>query len=263
MPGQRKDVFSKLRSIARGPKSSEECEFCSVDLAPTHRHLLELATRNIICACDPCALRFENVVGRWKLIPRDVTTLREFQMNDADWEAFSLPINLAFISKSSLAGKMVAMYPSPAGATESLVPLERWETLAAANPCLVEMQPDVQALLVNRLGAAGEYYLAPMDICYELVGLIRVNWRGLSGGDLVWREVEAFFERLRVGGRVPEPAHQEAHACVTKGEGSGGTPSGPATTAASRTACCRRGSTRGCLRETRSVPPRRGRMRSP
>jgi hypothetical protein len=196
----RQDVFAKLRRIARGPQVQEQCEYCSAQLAPTHRHLLELATRKIICACDPCALRFENVIGRWKLIPRDATALPDFQLNDSDWEAFSLPINLAFIFMSTSAGKMVAMYPSPAGATESLVPLDRWGALARANPSLGEMEPDVEALLVNRLGDARTYHVAPIDVCYELVGLIRLNWRGLSGGDLVWREVESFFKRLQERG---------------------------------------------------------------
>ena len=57
-----------------------------------------------------------------------------------------------------------------------------------ANPVLESLEPDVEALLVNRVGhareaSAAEYYIAPIDACYQLVGLIRVHWRGLSGGD--------------------------------------------------------------------------------
>jgi hypothetical protein len=58
------------------------------------------------------------------------------------------------------------------------------------------MSPDVEALLVNRVGTKRDYYLVPIDVCFELVGLIRVHWRGLSGGDLVWDEIEKFFARL-------------------------------------------------------------------
>jgi hypothetical protein len=36
-----------------------------------------------------------------------------------------------------------------------------------------------------------------MDECYSLVGLIRMNWRGLSGGREVWEKIELFFEELR------------------------------------------------------------------
>jgi hypothetical protein len=36
-----------------------------------------------------------------------------------------------------------------------------------------------------------------MDECYSLVGLIRMRWRGLSGGREVWEEIARFFEQLR------------------------------------------------------------------
>jgi len=57
-------------------------------------------------------------------------------------------------------------------------------------------------LLVNRVGhvrgaAPAEYYLVPIDECYKLVGLIRANWRGLSGGSEVWEKVGQFFTRLK------------------------------------------------------------------
>ena len=42
---------------------------------------------------------------------------------------------------------------------------------------LKNMEPDVEALLVNRIGHArawtSEYFLVPIDQCYKLVGLIR------------------------------------------------------------------------------------------
>src|SRR5262249_44383820 len=151
----------------------EQCEFCSQPLSSEHRHLLEVAARKIVCACDPCAMRFENVIGRWKLIPRDARPLPDFRMTDAQWSELALPINLAFLFHSTPANKAVAMYPSPAGAMQSLLPLTSWETMVAENAALAEMQPDVEALLVNRLEGMGEYYIAPIDVCFELSGLIR------------------------------------------------------------------------------------------
>ena len=88
------------------------------------------------------------------------------------------------------------MYPSPAGAMESLLPLESWKELVEANQVLEGIEPDVQALLVNRVGTAREYFIVPIDTCYELIGLIRTHWRGLSGGETVWREIREFFARL-------------------------------------------------------------------
>ncbi|HWI59823.1 MAG TPA: DUF5947 family protein, partial [Bacillota bacterium] len=179
-PGE--SAFAMMRRLAQRRSTVELCEFCSIALAAGHRHLLEVATRKIICACDPCALRFDGAVGRWKLIPRDAKALPTLQLTDAEWEGFSLPINLAFFFHSTPAGRVMAMYPSPAGATESLLPLASWEALVTANPPLAGLQPDVEALLIHRLGTTRDYYLAPMDVCFELVGLIRLHWRGFSGG---------------------------------------------------------------------------------
>lgn len=135
--------------------------------------------------------------GRFKLIPRDSKSLPDFQMTDSQWENFALPINLTFLYRDTAAGKIVALYPSPAGATESLLSVQNWQALEADNPVLADMEADVEALLVNRVGTAREYFIASMDVCYELVGLIRMHWRGLSGGEKVWEEIEKFFSRLR------------------------------------------------------------------
>lgn len=199
-PARKGTPFSTLRRFAAKRPSApveEHCELCSLVLGPEHRHLLETDTRKIICSCDPCALRFENVLdGRFKLIPRDVWSLPDFQMEDATWESLSLPIGLAFFFHDSKSGKTVAYYPSPAGATESLLPLEAWNALLADNPALGGMQPDVEAFLVNRVGSRRDYYRAPMDICFELVGLLRLHWKGFTGGEAVWREIDAYFDRL-------------------------------------------------------------------
>lgn len=193
-------AFSTLRRFAKPPAQPvlERCELCNLVLPPKHRHLLEMTTRQVACSCDPCALLFENAVGaKFKLIPRDAHALPEFQMTEAEWENFSLPIDLAFFFYSTPQGKMTAMYPSPAGPTESLLTLTAWEALVRQNPALQKLEADVEALLVNRANGAREYFIAPMDACYELVGTIRMHWRGLSGGDAVWQEIDGFFARLR------------------------------------------------------------------
>ena len=50
-----------------------------------------------------------------------------------------------------------------------------------ADPILAALEPDVEALLVYRIGAAADYFVAPIDHCYRLVGLIRMRWTGFSG----------------------------------------------------------------------------------
>jgi hypothetical protein len=190
----------------------ERCELCSVPLAPEHRHLLETDKRRIVCSCDACGLRFADVIGgRYKLIPRDVLSLPDFRLSDGEWEALALPIDLAFFFRHGPDGKIVALYPSPAGATESLLSLSAWESLVAENPAVNELQPDVEALLVNRVGERRLYHIVPIDICFELVGLIRLHWRGLSGGQEVWREIDGFFARLDERGRPWKP-REHVHA---------------------------------------------------
>lgn len=190
--------FAALRHFVRPPAPFERCELCSAELSGEHQHLLNPSDRNIVCACDPCAILFSGQAGaKYRRIPRNARLLQEFLMRDEEWESLMIPINLAFFFHSSQAGRMMAIYPSPAGATESLLHLESWGEIARQNPGLEQMKPDVEALLINRVGDHREYYLAPIDRCYRLVGLIRTHWHGLSGGAEVWKQIDSFFSELK------------------------------------------------------------------
>lgn len=75
------------------------------------------------------------------------------------------------------------------------------EDLARENPILAALEPDVEALLVNRAAhgrGTGDatYLIVPIDQCYKLVGLIRSKWSGLSGGTEVWKAIDGFFSEL-------------------------------------------------------------------
>lgn len=207
--------FAALRRLASSRELRESrarCELCSTALALEHRHLFEIATRSILCACDACALRFQAVAGgRFKPIPRDTYALPDFRITDSQWENLALPINLAFFFFNSQSNKMTAFYPSPAGATESLLPLSSWQRLGVDNAVLRRIEADVEALLVNRVAPARDYYIVPIDLCFELAGLIRANWKGFSGGEAVWRENTLFFTRLKERAR-PLAEQQKDHA---------------------------------------------------
>lgn len=193
-----RNTFAALRRFVPQRAPAEQCDLCSAPVATEHEHLVEPVTRKINCACQACAVLFSSQAGtKYKRVPRRSRFLSDFQMTDAQWDSLMLPISMAFFFFSTPASKVVALYPSPAGPTESLLTLDAWEEIAAGNPILKEMEPDVEALLVNCVGAPREYYLAPIDECYKLVGLIRANWRGLSGGTEVWKEINAFFDSLK------------------------------------------------------------------
>ena len=191
---------SFLRQFARRrtQEQLERCELCSVALNPVHQHLLDPKNRQILCSCDGCAILFCGQAGAHYLrIPRRTRPLLDLQMTDLQWESLMIPINLAFFYRDRAANRMVAMYPSPAGATESLLSLESWTEIVLQNPQLATMESDVEAFLVNRVGDSAEYFIVPIDECFRLVGLIRLHWKGLSGGVEVWREISAFFAELR------------------------------------------------------------------
>jgi len=211
----RVQAFETLRQLSRRKaQNGEHCELCNVAVRSEHSHLIETHPRRLVCACDACALLFSNRSDRrFRLVPRGARRLVDFRLTDAEWDGLLIPINLAFFVKAG-DSRVSAFYPSPAGATESLLPLETWNRIAEANPVLRFLQPDVQALLVNRVGhvrqtSAAEYYIAPIDACYRLVGLIRLHWHGLSGGEEVWREIGNFFAELRAKAEV---VTEEAHA---------------------------------------------------
>jgi hypothetical protein len=197
------EVVARLRRMAR-PRASparrarpatERCDLCGGAISDDHRHLLDVGERRILCACEPCiAMRS----GEGDLRPTGTRALRldGFELSDELWAQFQIPIGLAFFFVSEVIGGVVALYPSPAGATESELSLEAWNELVAANPVLGDLEPEVEALVVNRLAEPHLHAIAPIDRCYELVGMIKATWEGISGGDAVRNAVEAFFARL-------------------------------------------------------------------
>jgi len=210
--GNRKafSTFSSLRRFAQeesekaakeaAEATQEHCDMCSEPIPPEHRHLLEISTREMMCVCRPCSILFDRKAaseGRYRLIPDRRLFLEDFEMSDAQWESLRIPVDMAFFFYSTPAERVVAYYPSPMGPTESLLKLSAWEELERCNPVLGGMERDVEALLVNRVRGARDHFLVPMDECYSLVGLLRMHWRGLSGGREVWEEIGRFFEELR------------------------------------------------------------------
>jgi hypothetical protein len=198
--------MSRLAELAR-PRPSNglllgegRCELCGGPLPDEHRHVADIRAQSLLCACRACVVllgREGAGGGHFKLVPERRRLLEGFVLGDQQWAALQLPVDLAFFFRSTPAARVVALYPSPLGATESQLALEAWDDLEHANPLLRELEPDVEALLINRMGGAREHFLVPIDDCYQLVALIRTHWKGLAGGPDVQRELGQFFDRLR------------------------------------------------------------------
>ena len=195
---------SRLRRLAQRStearvEAQERCELCSEPIPAEHRHLLDISNGELMCACRACTILFNRDAaggGHYRLVPNRRLAITDFELADPAWEGLHIPVDMAFFFHSTSADRVVAFYPGPMGATESLLPLDTWRAIVDANPVLGGMEPDVEALLVNRAREARDYRLVPIDECYGLVGLIRSRWRGLTGGKEVWEEIGHFLEAL-------------------------------------------------------------------
>jgi hypothetical protein len=182
-------------SAAPAEDADERCDLCSRGIPDDHRHMLNLEERQIVCVCDSCwALRSGDAALR--PVGNRTTWLADFHMPDDIWASFRIPIGLAFFMFSSVTHCVIALYPSPAGATESELHFSTWNALVELNPVLSDLEPDAEGLIVNRLVDPPAYAIAPIDRCYMLVGLVKMHWQGISGGPEVAEAVERFFTDL-------------------------------------------------------------------
>ncbi len=201
-------LVAGLRRFVRQPPSNRppadsgpRCELCPLSLAEDHKHLLDLEERRIICVCPTCwSIRSGD--ARYRPTGSRTLWLEPFELSDELWASFQIPIGLAFFLRSTSTGGIVALYPSPAGATESELDLVAWDRLVAANPMLEDLDPDAEALIVNRLATPHAHAIAPLDDCYRLVGIIKSTWEGISGGAAMEAAVQRYFDGLRAEATV-------------------------------------------------------------
>jgi hypothetical protein len=177
---------------------------CGEPVPDEHSHLADLEGRSVMCACRACYLLFTHkgaAGGRYRAIPETYRYDPSPQLDTLQWEELQIPVRIAFFFHNSTEDRDVCFYPGPGGAMESLLPIDAWAEVIAGNPQFADLQPDVEALLVQRRdrddGGGFEFFGVPIDACYELVGLVRMNWKGFDGGQDAWREINGFFERLR------------------------------------------------------------------
>src|SRR5580765_3877194 len=80
---QRHSSFTTLRRFMRDRGPVERCELCSAELTVDHRHLIEPASRKLLCACDSCGILFSSQDGKYKRVPQRIRFLSDFEMSDA------------------------------------------------------------------------------------------------------------------------------------------------------------------------------------
>jgi hypothetical protein len=210
--GARPSLVAGLRGFLREPQppppptggggvEGGRCELCPISLPSEHKHLLDLEERRIICVCPTCwSMRSGD--ARYRPTGSRTLWLSDLRLSDELWAAFQIPIGLAFFLRSSATGSVIGLYPSPAGATECDLDLDAWGRLVADNPVLEDLDADAEALIVNRLSTPHMHAIAPLDDCYRLVGIIKSNWEGISGGTELEAGVARYFDDLRASALV-------------------------------------------------------------
>ncbi len=178
----------------------EHCELCREVLNDRHGHLVDTDKRSLTCACRACYLLFTQEGaggGRYRAVPEGIYHDPDRPLADEDWNELQIPVAMAFFFHNSAISRVVAGYPSPAGPTECELDLEAWDRIAAAHPLFGDIAPDVEAILVNRTELGNEVFLIPIDMCYALVGELRMYWQGFDGGAEVRTALATFLSGLR------------------------------------------------------------------
>lgn len=172
---------------------------CGVAVAVEHGHVADTQDHRLLCVCRPCYLLFsaDGAGGaRFRGVGETIRVVDDLVLAETDWAALEIPVELAFFLSQGDPPTYAAFYPGPSGATESTLDLGAWQDVLAANPALAAAEADVEAVLLRHHDPGFSCYVTPVDVCYELVGIVRAQWVGLTGGADVWSRIDAFFDGL-------------------------------------------------------------------
>jgi hypothetical protein len=179
----------------------ERCELCATEVPPTHGHVADLQGASLLCACRACYLLFTQRSaggGRFLAVPDRYLHDPDRVITAAEWDQLEIPVGLAFFLRTSRdGGGLTGFYPSPAGVTECRLDLQLWERLVTDYPLLGAPVDDVEAALISRSDGGVEYFLVPIDACYELAGRMRLYWHGFDGGTEARASIGAFLTDVR------------------------------------------------------------------
>ncbi|HEY6665308.1 MAG TPA: DUF5947 family protein [Propionibacteriaceae bacterium] len=203
----------RIISERPAPVVGERCEMCAEPITDDHPHVVNLESRALMCTCRGCYLLFtaEDAKLRYRAVPDRYLSFPDFTLDARQYDELEIPVGLAFLFNSSVLDRTVAFYPGPAGATESELPLEAWTRVVEANPQLLVLRADVEALLLRGSDRGSEFscHLVPIDACYALVGQLRRLWRGFDGGAEAHQAMDDFFAQIAARSR-PAPPIAEA-----------------------------------------------------
>ena len=160
------------RSTVAREAALEHCELCGTAIGPEHRHVLELATRDVKCACRPCGLLFERA-ERMRLIPSDVRRAEAVDLG--------VPVDMAFVVRVD--GDVQGLLSEPGRADRVAAggrrPASSWPTTSRRCWCATTVPGSSASTSASRSSGSSARTGA-----------------GITGGAEVRRELDAFFEGL-------------------------------------------------------------------
>jgi hypothetical protein len=190
-------ALERFARSARRAREGQRCELCALAIAAEHRHVVDCTARKLLCACTPCVLAFAKDHGRFRSVPEQVRIDPKWTIDERRLEALGVPVGLAFFLHPSSTGRWMAVFPSPAGATEADLEPDAWESFARGSTLATSVSDDVEALFVRRTrDGKCSCFVVPVDVCYELTALLRSRWKGIDGGDDARAAVDDFVSRL-------------------------------------------------------------------
>ena len=190
--------FAMRSRRARRAREGAVCELCAAPIGEPHRHIVDRTDRRLLCACAACAFLFpDDSASRYRAVPTRPRHDPSWTLTEEELTRLGVPVGLVFFFRAETLSRWVAVFPSPAGATEADLPDHSWDPIVESSPLVRTMKADVEGLLVHRKRSGETFTLvAPIDACYALTAVLRTKWKGIDGGDDVRVAVDEFLGRL-------------------------------------------------------------------
>ena len=192
-------VLARIRRSPPAPApEGERCDLCATPVGAAHDHVVDLESRSLRCACRACYLLFVNGGTRLRAVPDRYLSFPDLHLSAAQWDAFQIPVSVAFFFVNSGLSRVRGPLPQP-GRRHRVAPAPRRLGRAGRRPPGADDDGARRrgAADPGRAGPCPECYLVPIDACYELVGRLRTTWRGFDGGADAHDELTGFFDRVR------------------------------------------------------------------
>ena len=146
-----------------------------------HEHIVDLEQRNLLCTCHGCFLLLTPTAAgglRYRAVPGRYLAFPDFELSPGQWDSLQIPVSVAFFFVNfEPSSRSPPSTRSPAGATESLLPLDAWDDIVDEPiPDLATLLPDVEAFLVRPERPGGDRRSAA-----SCPSTPATRWSGISG----------------------------------------------------------------------------------